>query len=341
MNIAILVASQKIRFMKSFGTAAILVAVVASMSGRTEAAVRDSFEESPGVMELIKAREGFPHARGSIPESGGAGWLVDPARKAGWQIAVPTPEQTVEITVIKEGSLEYTDAKGKKFPSKGNRMEQGGHVLLIAHRFLDLDSGPLAELALQGDPTSKSIERKLAGIGAPGGVVWFSALVRVSGEEDRKTSLRLHNSEYHPTASGLQFGFDPKSGEFFAGQDWAVLRMLKSQGEFPCLTTEASPVDPSETVWLVARVEFGGDWGTNPGFAEIDITSSPDSEVPPPTGRLQVWLNPGLAGEPPTADAIVDQKIFEFRFDSIVLMLGSGDAVDEIRLGREFADVAK
>jgi hypothetical protein len=258
-----------------------------------------------------------------LPEmESGSGWLSD-SRKMGWRAAnfqnFPPGriigDESLSSPIV---SLEQTAGR-----SLSNQTEC---PFLIFARWIDL-YGEFLPMALEGRGSESQTEGSVMGIGRGGETIWFSFLVKPSGQD--RTIFSLNDSATNQAPSGFSLNWDPQKKSLTA---------RNARNDLPAgsiARASAELHDFTETAWLVGKVTFGAGWGA-------DIAA--DSDAKPwdkgePDGSVVIWLNPSLEGPPEESSAFLQLPVYEFRFDRILLQLGRESAFDEIRLGTSFESV--
>lgn len=231
-----------------------------------------------------------------------------------------------EGDVIGNGSLEYQDADGKKFPSQGNQLLNSSEPSIRAQRRIDVSLPIFDNLRIDAlDGKEGKDERGQDGVGKAKGTLWFSMLIQ---PKDTDMSVTLNQHVYNMEPAGVAFNYSAKTGDLTCGQLWYH---AKSAAKVPLS-------NPERPTWVVAKIMFGDNWGaddpSNPLNAAIKRADRPE-----PTGKLLVWINPKLGEEPNEAKADVDVPLHEFRINNFVSIISKGAALDEIRLGTSFQQV--
>jgi hypothetical protein len=278
------------------------------------------------VQEVAPVSETFTYEPG--PQAPfyleGAGW--EETKQRGWNMIPGKQMSRDEINVIGKGSLEYQDADGKKFPAQGNRLLNGMDAPMRAARLIDVALPAFNDLRLDaagGMPPND--ERGHDGLGK--GTLWFSMLIQPN---DGALVVRLQQNIYNMSPSGVDFSYDPKTGELTCGQLWYTVK----RGE---VSANVSLSDPNKPTWVVAKIVFGDSWGADDPAQPLNATLP--MERPSPNGRLLVWLNPKLGEEPKEAEAAVNVHLHEFRINNFYSLINPGASLDEIRFGTTFQQV--
>ena len=232
-----------------------------------------------------------------------------------------------EGDVIGNGSLEYQDADGKKFPSQGNQLLNTSETRIRALRRFDVNLPIFDKLRIDAiDGKQPRDERGQDGLGKAKGTLWFSMLIQ---PKDTSMAVTLTQDVYNMEPSGVSFVYSAKTGDLSCGQPWS-----DSKGVSPKIPLS----NPEKPTWVVAKITFGDNWGeddpSNPLYAAIKRDDRPE-----PTGKLLVWLNPKIGEEPDEANADVNVALHEFRVNRIQSNISKGTALDEIRLGTSFQQV--
>ncbi len=141
-------------------------------------------------------------------------------------------------------------------------------------------------------------------IGKAGKEVWVSVLLRRSATDMSESAIVLHSNVSDPSDVGAPH----VSLGYFGGEKFWSLRLGPSAVH---LSEKAITVEPA---LLIAHITFAA------------VTSTVD-----------FFVDPALDAEPETAD--VTASTGDAKFGSVALSLGTGAAVDEIRLGPTFASV--
>ena len=258
----------------------------------------------------------------------GTGW---DQKSRGWAISSYKEDGALrplkEGDVIGNGSLEYQDADGKKFPSQGNQLLNTSETRIRALRRFDVNLPIFDKLRIDAiDGKQPRDERGQDGLGKAKGTLWFSMLIQ---PKDTSMAVTLTQDVYNMEPSGVSFVYSAKTGDLSCGQPWS-----DSKGVSPKIPLS----NPEKPTWVVAKITFGDNWGeddpSNPLYAAIKRDDRPE-----PTGKLLVWLNPKIGEEPDEANADVNVALHEFRVNRIQSNISKGAALDEIRLGTSFQQV--
>jgi hypothetical protein len=258
----------------------------------------------------------------------GTGW---DQKSRGWAISSfkedGASRPLKEGDVIGNGSLEYQDADGKKFPSQGNQLLNTSETRIRALRRFDVNLPIFDKLRIDAiDGKEPRDERGQDGLGKAKGTLWFSMLIQ---PKDTSMAVTLTQDVYNMEQSGVSFKYSEKTGDLSCGQPWS-----DSKGVSPKIPLS----NPEKPTWVVAKITFGDNWGeddpSNPLYAAIKRDDRPE-----PTGKLLVWLNPKLGEEPNEANADVNVPLHEFRVNRFDSSISKGAALDEIRLGTSFQQV--
>jgi hypothetical protein len=258
----------------------------------------------------------------------GTGW---DQKSRGWAISSfkedGASRPLKEGDVIGNGSLEYQDADGKKFPSQGNQLLNTSETRIRALRRFDVNLPIFDKLRIDAiDGKEPRDERGQDGLGKAKGTLWFSMLIQ---PKDTSMAVTLTQDVYNMEPSGVSFVYSAKTGDLSCGQPWS-----DSKGVSPKIPLS----NPEKPTWVVAKITFGDNWGeddpSNPLYAAIKRDDRPE-----PTGKLLVWLNPKIGEEPDEANADVNVALHEFRVNRIQSNISKGAALDEIRLGTSFQQV--
>jgi hypothetical protein len=251
----------------------------------------------------------------------GTGW-----KSKSWNIGSSEKPAPKEFDVIGNGSLEYQDADGKKFPSQGNQLLNSSEPSIRAQRRIDVSLPIFDNLRIDAlDGKEGKDERGQDGVGKAKGTLWFSMLIQ---PKDTDMSVTLNQHVYNMEPAGVAFNYSAKTGDLTCGQLWWH---AKSAAKVPLS-------NPERPTWVVAKIMFGDNWGaddpSNPLNAAIKRADRPE-----PTGKLLVWINPKLGEEPNEAKADVDVPLHEFRINCFDARISKGAALDEIRVGTSFQQV--
>jgi hypothetical protein len=258
----------------------------------------------------------------------GTGW---DQKSRGWAISSfkedGASRPLKEGDVIGNGSLEYQDADGKKFPSQGNQLLNTSETRIRALRRFDVNLPIFDKLRIDAiDGKQPRDERGQDGLGKAKGTLWFSMLIQ---PKDTSMAVTLTQDVYNMEPSGVSFVYSAKTGDLSCGQPWS-----DSKGVSPKIPLS----NPEKPTWVVAKITFGDNWGeddpSNPLYAAIKRDDRPE-----PTGKLLVWLNPKVGEEPNEANADVNVPLHEVRVNCFDARISKGAALDEIRLGTSFQQV--
>ena len=258
----------------------------------------------------------------------GTGW---DQKSRGW--AIVSFKEDGAVTALKEGdvigngSLEYQDADGKKFPSQGNQLLNSSEIRIRALRRFDVSLPIFDKLRIDAiDGKQPRDERGRDGLGKAKETLWFSMLIQ---PKDTDMNVTLTQDVYNMEQSGVNFRYSAKTGDLTCGQLWSNTKGVSAKIPLS---------NPEKPTWVVAKIVFGDNWGaddpSNPLYSTIKRDDRPE-----PTGKLLVWLNPKLGEEPNAANADIDVPLHEFRVNRIQTTIFKGAALDEIRLGTSFQQV--
>jgi hypothetical protein len=258
----------------------------------------------------------------------GTGW---DQKSRGWAISSfkedGASRPLKEGDVIGNGSLEYQDADGKKFPSQGNQLLNSSEIRIRAMRKFDVSLPIFDNLRIEAlDGREPKDERGHDGLGKAKGTLWFSMLIQ---PKDTSMAVTLTQDVYNMEPSGVSFVYSAKTGDLSCGQPWS-----DSKGVSPKIPLS----NPDKPTWLVAKILFGDNWGADEPSNPLNAAIKRDDR-PEPTGKLLVWLNPKLGEEPNEANADVNVPLHEFRVNRFDSSISKGAALDEIRLGTSFQQV--
>jgi hypothetical protein len=294
--------------------------------------VFDSFDYPSEVVELPAKKSDTP-----LEFASGSGW--EPAPRGQWTFGlwgnVADHGGQVTYQMAHPESLKAPGTLAKLYQSTGGRFANVDTDLNItAWRRIDVEGGPLSYASLPASTGPENVGRSEAGIGAAGKTIWLSALM-VPGEEPFGVWLKLANLAYGTMSAngGLVFHVDGSSSKLFVQQDWTVLNKVRK--DTPGRIEEFVSIQPDEPFLLVAKIQFGPNWGGDTPFATKDANSF-DPENTPTDGKVTVWINPDLTKEPSESAASAKVNIFEFRFSAVGVRLAPGAAVDELRLAPTF-----
>jgi len=254
----------------------------------------------------------------------GTGW-----KSKSWTIQSSEQPAPKELDVIGNGSLEYQDADGKKFPSQGNQLLNNSEPRIRAVRRIDVSLPIFDNLRIDAlDGKEPKDERGQDGLGKAKGTLWFSMLIQ---PKDTNMKVILIQDVYNMEPAGVAFDYSAKTGNLACGQFWYGIKSNEVSAKIPLS-------NPDKPTWLVAKILFGDNWGaddpSNPLNAAIKRADRPE-----PTGKLLVWLNPKVGEEPDEANADVNVPLHEFRVNRFDSSISKGAALDEIRLGTSFQQV--
>lgn len=294
--------------------------------------VSESFDYPSEQVELFSGR-----TNRDIINDGGTGWAMD----VGWGYSIwgnlATHGGHVAFQIVHPGSLEAPNGLAQRFPSAGGKLlNNTENLILTGRRSLDVEAGPLS---IAGLPRLDEVPgRAVPTIGAGGKSVWLAALAK-PGHDSFGTWLKLMNSSYGAVSAdgGLVFLFDGFKFSLSVSQDWSRLNSTRNA---PGRASAPLEWDGESPVLLVAKIDFGPNWGGDTPFANLDIKSFDPFSVPT-DGLVTVWINPDLSAEPQSSQAILSVPIFEFRFDAVAVRLGMGAAIDELRLAPSFQELLK
>jgi hypothetical protein len=254
----------------------------------------------------------------------GTGW-----KSKNWTIQSSEKPAPKEMDVIGNGSLDYQDADGKKFPSQGNQLLNSSEPSIRALRLIDVSLPIFDNLRIDAlDGKEGKDERGKDGLGKAKGTLWFSMLIQ---PKDTDLKVILNQDVYNMEPAGVAFNYSAKTGNLSCGQFWWTIKTSEVSAKIPLS-------NPDKPTWLVAKILFGDNWGaddpSNPLNAAIKRADRPE-----PTGKLLVWLNPKVGEEPDEAKADVNVPLHEFRVNRFDSSISKGAALDEIRLGTSFQQV--
>ena len=251
----------------------------------------------------------------------GTGW-----KSKNWGIGSSENPAPKEMDVIGNGSLEYQDADGKKFPSQGNQLLNSSEPSIRAQRRIDVSLPIFDNLRIDAlDGKEGKDERGQDGVGKAKGTLWFSMLIQ---PKDTDMSVTLNQHVYNMEPAGVAFNYSAKTGDLTCGQLWYH---AKSAAKVPLS-------NPERPTWVVAKIMFGDNWGADDPSNPLNAAIKRDDR-PEPTGKLLVWINPKVGEEPNEANADVNIALHEFRVNRIQSNMFKGAALDEIRLGTSFQQV--
>lgn len=234
-----------------------------------------------------------------------------------------------EGDVIGNGSLEYQDADGKKFPSQGNQLLNSSEIKIRAVRKFDVSLPIFDNLRVDAvDGKETKDERAQDGLGKGKGALWFSMLIQ---PKDADIQVTLNQGVYGEIPSGVAFDYSAKTGNLSCGQLWYGIKRNEVSAKIPLS-------NPDKPTWIVAKILFGDNWGADDPSNPLNAAIKRDDR-PKPTGKLLVWLNPKLGEEPNEANADVNVPLHEFRVNCFDARISKGAALDEIRLGTSFQQV--
>ena len=233
------------------------------------------------------------------------------------------------MDVIGNGSLEYQDADGKKFPSQGNQLLNSSERGIRSLRRIDVSLPIFDNLRIDAlDGKEPKDERGQDGLGKAKGTLWFSMLIQ---PKDTDMKVILNQDVYNAEPAGVAFDYSAKTGNLSCGQLWWTIKTSEVSAKIPLSNTD-------KPTWLVAKIIFGDNWGADDPSNPLNAAIKRDDR-PEPTGKLLVWLNPKVGEEPNEANADVDVPLHEFRINRFDSSIYKGAALDEIRLGTSFQQV--
>jgi hypothetical protein len=254
----------------------------------------------------------------------GIGW-----KSKAWTIHSSEQPPPKEMDVIGNGSLEYQDADGKKFPSQGNQLLNSSERVIRALRRIDVSLPIFDNLRIDAlDGKEPKDERGQDGLGKAKGTLWFSMLIQ---PKDTDLKVILNQDVYNMEPAGVAFDYSAKTGNLSCGQFWYGIKGSEVSAKIPLSNTD-------KPTWLVAKIIFGDNWGADDPLNQLNAAIKRDDR-PEPTGKLLVWINPKLGEEPNEANADVDVPLHEFRINRFDSSISKGAALDEIRLGTSFQQV--
>jgi hypothetical protein len=247
----------------------------------------------------------------------------------GWKSKAWTIPSAKEMDLIGNGSLEYQDADGKKFPSQGNQLLNTSEPSIRAMRLIDVSLPIFDNLRIDAlDGKEPKDERGQDGLGKAKGTLWFSMLIQ---PKDTDMKVILNQDVYNMEPSGVVFDYSAKTGDLSCGQLWWTIKTSEVSAKIPLS-------NPDKPTWLVAKIVFGDNWGADDPSNPLNAAIKRD-DGPEPTGKLLVWINPKVGEEPNEAKADVDVPLHEFRINRFDSLIYKGAALDEIRLGTSFQQV--
>jgi hypothetical protein len=247
----------------------------------------------------------------------------------GWKSKAWTIPSAKEMDLIGNGSLEYQDADGKKFPSQGNQLLNTSEPSIRAMRLIDVSLPIFDNLRIDAlDGKEPKDERGKDGLGKAKGTLWFSMLIQ---PKDTDMKVILNQDVYNMEPSGVVFDYSAKTGNLSCGQLWWTIKTSEVSAKIPLS-------NPDKPTWLVAKIVFGDNWGADDPSNPLNAAIKRD-DGPEPTGKLLVWINPKVGEEPNEAKADVDVPLHEFRINRFDSIIYKGAALDEIRLGTSFQQV--
>jgi hypothetical protein len=254
----------------------------------------------------------------------GNGW-----KSKDWTIQSSEQPAPKEMDVIGNGSLEYQDADGKKFPYQGNQLLNSSERAIRALRRIDVSLPIFDNLRIDAlDGKEGKDERGKDGLGKAKGTLWFSMLIQ---PKDADIGVTLKQDVYNAEPAGVAFSYSAKTGNLSCGQFWWTIKTSEVSAKIPLS-------NPDKPTWLVAKIVFGDNWGADDPSNQLNAAIKRDDR-PEPTGKLLVWLNPKVGEEPNEANADVDVPLHEFRINRFDSSIYKGAALDEIRLGTSFQQV--
>lgn len=254
----------------------------------------------------------------------GTGW-----KSKKWTIQSSEKPAPKEFDVIGNGSLEYRDADGKKFPSQGNQLLNSSEPSIRALRLIDVSLPIFDNLRIDAlDGKEGKDERGKDGLGKAKGTLWFSMLIQ---PKDTDMKVILNQDVYNMEPAGVAFDYSAKTGNLSCGQLWWGIKPNEVSAKIPLS-------NPDKPTWLVAKIVFGDNWGADDPSNPLNAAIKRDDR-PEPTGKLLVWINPKLGEEPNEAKADVHVPLHEFRINRFDSFISKGAALDEIRLGTSFQQV--
>jgi hypothetical protein len=314
----------------------LLAHIVVCPAGAFAEIVSEPFDYQP---ERIEIRKGASRINESF--HGGTGW--DPEPRSGWKFGIwgnlGKMGGEVSFDPLDPGSLKAAGRLAAKYSSTGGSFaNKEQELVLTATRGLDAENGPLSHAALPATTVEGNAGRSKPGIGAGGKVVWLSALIE-PGRDRFGAWIKLNNTGYGSQVvahGGLVFQIDGTQSNLTVEQDWPVLNRIRKNT--PGRGTESIKIRDGEPVLLIAKIEFGANWGGDTEFATKDVHTF-DPESAPTDGTITVWIDPDLSSEPKRSAADLIVPVFEFRFGAMSLRLGPGAAIDEIRMAPTFQEL--
>jgi hypothetical protein len=257
----------------------------------------------------------------------GTGWDQKSNR---WSIGSSEPPPYPKMSdPIGDGSLEYQDADGKKFPSQGNQLLNGSEGGIIARRKVDVNLPIFDNLRIDAlDGKEPDDERGQDGLGKAKGTLWFSMLIQ---PRDADMSVILSQDVYNMQPCGVVFDYSAKNQNLSCGQLWWFIKPNQVSAKIPLS-------NPDKPTWVVAKIVFGDDWGADDSSNKLNAFRKKD-DLSEPTGKLLVWINPKLGEEPKEDEVEVDVPLHEFRINRFKTIISKGAALDEIRMGTSFQQV--
>ena len=254
----------------------------------------------------------------------GTGW-----KSKRWTIHSSEQPAPKELDVIGNGSLEYQDADGKKFPSLGNQLLNSSEPRIRAVRQIDVSLPIFDNLRIDAlDGKEPKDERGQDGLGKAKGTLWFSMLIQ---PKDTNMKVILIQDVYNMEPAGVAFDYSAKTGNLSCGQFWYGIKRNEVSAKIPLS-------NPDKPTWLVAKILFGDNWGADDPSNPLNAAIKRDDR-PEPTGKLLVWLNPKVGEEPNEANADVNVPLHEFRINCFDARISKGAALDEIRVGTSFQQI--